>query len=362
MRLHLVGLPHTTTTRDITVCAYTAKARKFCRMMEGWDLTLYWGDRNDAPVSELVTLHTEAERQAWYPGLTRETVATVGGTWNADDEPWRVMNSRAIAELSKRVQPHDLILLAGGWASHVVADAFRDRIVCEPGVGYSGWFTDYVCFESHTWRHHCYGVKGIHDGRFYDTVIPNFFAPDELPMATSQRSDYLVYIGRLIYRKGITVAADIARRAGLPLYVAGPGAREVSEGLIVCDDGTRLEGDVHYVGVIDEAGRSELVGRARALLAPTLYIEPFGGVAVEAQFMGTPAITSNWGAFTETVDPAFRFATIAEGAACVERAYGVDPLELRENAIRRWSLEAVRPQYERWFTQLSGLWGRGFYA
>lgn len=51
-RLHLIGLPHTTTTDDITVCAYTARGTKFCRMMDDWEITLYWGDRNDAPVTD----------------------------------------------------------------------------------------------------------------------------------------------------------------------------------------------------------------------------------------------------------------------------------------------------------------------
>jgi len=361
-RLHLVGLSHTTTTDDITVCAYTAKATKFLRMMNGWNVTVYWGDRNDAPCTEHVALHSEEERQAWYPGLTPANVATLGGTWNADDEPWRVMNKRAIAELSGRVEPEDLILLAGGWASHPVAQAFPDRTVCEYGCGYPGWFTDFVCFESHTWRHHCYGAKNIHDGRFYDTVIPNYFDPAELPLGGG-KGDYLVFLGRLIRRKGVGVAGDIAKRAGLPLIVAGPGAATVEPGLIVCEDGTQIDGDVTYIGTVDAKERAELLGDARALLAPTLYIEPFGGVAVEAQMCGTPAITTNWGAFTDTVEPGLRFNTINEGVACVESAGGVDRKALRKRALARYSLASVRPQYERWFRQLHGLrTGDDFYG
>ena len=62
-----------------------------------------------------------------------------------------------------------------------------------------------------------------------------------------------------------------------------------------------------------------------------------------------------------------RFATIAEGVKAVERA--IDDSEfswnaetLQRNALATWSLDAVRPRYERWFDQLLGLWEGGFYA
>jgi hypothetical protein len=270
-------------------------------MMDGWDIVQYWGDRTDAPCRELVTLHTEDERQRWYPGLNPSNVATLGGTWDCTMEPWQVMNARAITQLRERLEPHDLILLAGGWAHHPVANAFPAHTVCEYGVGYYGWFTNFVCFESHAWRHHCYGKKDIQDGRWYDTVIPNYFDPAELPQGRSG-GDYLVYLGRLIARKGLVAAVDVARESGMPLLVAGPGAAQVSEGLIVCEDGLRLEGDIHYVGTVGIRERAELLGNALALLCPTGYIEPFGGVAVEAQMCGTPAIASDWGAFCVPVD------------------------------------------------------------
>lgn len=360
-RLHLVGLPHTTTTDDITVCAYTAKATKFCRMMENDRVVLYWGERSDTPAEELVTLHTEEERQAWYPGLNPGNVATLGGSWDYTQEPWRVTNERAIAALRERVEPQDLILLAGGWAHHPIAHAFPAHTVVEYGVGYYGWFTNYVAFESHAWRHHCYGKNNIQDGRWYDTVIPNYFDPAELPLGRDG-GDYLAYLGRLIARKGLAAAADVAKAVEMPLVVAGPGAAEVSEGLIVCEDGSRIEGDVHYIGTVGLEQRAELLGNALALLSPTGYIEPFGGVAVEAQMCGTPAITSDWGAFTETVEDKYRFRTLKEGVACVETARTEKATRLRNRAVSRWSLNAVRPQYERWFDALGELWGRGWYA
>jgi len=38
------------------------------------------------------------------------------------------------------------------------------------------------------------------------------------------------------------------------------------------------------------------------------------------------------------------------------------PEEIRRRAIERYSLDAIAPQFERWFEQLLGLWGEGFYA
>jgi len=364
LRLHLVGLPHSNTNHTVTVCAFSSKAEKFTKMMRDWEIFLYWGDRNDCPVTEHIPLHDESDRARWFgeENLDPNTLPAVAGNWDWQSETWREFNARSIVELTRRVQPQDLILLTGGWAAHPVAHAFPNVISCEWAAGYSGWFLPYVCFESYAWRSHCYGTKGIHDGRFYDTVIPNFFDPLEWPRKLPRKQDYLVYLGRLIHRKGITVAADIARRAGLPLYVAGSGAAEVSEGLIVCHDGSRIEGDVHYVGTVGVEERAELVGAARALLCPTLYIEPFGAVAVEAQLCGTQPIATDWGAFPETVADGFRFSTIREGVECVERAFDTNPKQLRLEALERWSLDAVRPRYERWFRQLAGLWDGGFYA
>ena len=103
------------------------------------------------------------------------------------------------------------------------------------------------------------------------------------------------------------------------------------------------------------------MGGAHAVLVPTLYVEPFGAVAVEAQLAGTPAIATDWGAFTETVADEFRFRTMQEAVDAVKRAGDADPEKLQASALERFSLDAVAPRYEKWFRQLDSLWRDGFY-
>ena len=131
-------------------------------------------------------------------------------------------------------------------------------------------------------------------------------------------------------------------------------------------DEVTIEGlHVRYAGPVDARKRWELMSRAAAVVVPTLYLEPFGGVAVEAMMCGTPVIASDWGAFPETVLPGVsgeRFATLAEGAAAVAKVLRLDRAAVRDYAMRRFSLDAVRPLYTSWFRRLNTLWSEGWYT
>ncbi len=282
-------------------------------------------------------------------------------TWEPTDISWATINSRAVAEIKQRAAPHDVILITGGTAQQPVADAFPQMLSCEWAAGYEGWASKYVCFESYAWRHYCYGKRALGDGRWFDTVIPNFFRPGDFQISEAVSSEYLLYVGRLIERKGILAANDIAKRAGLPLVLAGSGAASYEDGRLETLDGCVLE-DVDYRGTVGAEDRNTLMGEAVAVLVPTTYIEPFGAVAVEAQLCGTPAITTDWGAFTETVAAEYRFTTLTEAVEAVERARHADPEAIRASALARYSLDAVAPMYDRWFSQLSTLWADGWYA
>lgn len=355
-------------TREITVCAFTSKIRKFCRMMTnaGYEVVLYAGEKSDTSPAELVPIYTDDEQRQWYGDYDPNTLPIVAGSWDGTQEAYMKTNLRASREIIERADRQDLVLLTGGLAQKAIADALPN-ICVEWAAGYDGVMFSFlgkegpwVCFESAAWKHYLYGRWGIADGRFFDAVIPNFFDPKEWSLSRT-KEDYLCFVGRLIARKGPHIAAEIAREMGMPLLVAGSGMKEVSEGLIVCEDGTRIEGDVHYVGTVGIEARNELMGKARALIAATTYIEPFGAVAIEGPLCGTPAVTTDFGAFTETVAPELRFNTLRGGVEAVARAMALNPKKVRKEALARYSLDAISPRYAEWFTRLHSLWGRGWY-
>jgi glycosyltransferase involved in cell wall biosynthesis len=369
LKLHLIGLPHTQTiVEQMTVCAFTQKIVKFGEMMTplGYEIILYSGEHNDTICAEHVSVFTDAQQREWYGDHDPNLLPTIA-TWGADLPHWQQMNHQAIVEISKRIEPEDLILILAGLAQKPIADAFPGNISCEWAAGYDGIFAPFVCFESYAWMHYLYGRYFGNgsggQGRWYDTVIPNYFRAEDFRFE-EQPGDYLLFVGRITASKGPHIAAEIAAASGRKLLVAGSGVAYAEPGLIRAAEGFEIKGDVEYVGIADVQMRNDLMANAYALIAATTYIEPFGAVNVEAQLCGTPVLTTDWGAFTETVEhgrTGFRFRTLAEAVEAVELAGGLDRTYIRERARRRYSLERIGGLYDNWFRRLDDLHRGGWY-
>lgn len=368
--LHVVALPHTTLTERDSSCAYSMKILKFVPMMQaqGCRVILYGPDLIECEPDEHVVITTEADRKRWgfEPGFDTVMAPFL---WDANQPYWYEANIRASDALRERVQPRDYLCLIAGWAQQPIAynvagPKYNNPITVEWGVGYEGIFADFCAFESYAWMHHNYGLQKIINGRAYDQVIPNFFDSNQFYAATKPDNDYLLYIGRIVHRKGPHIAMEIAKRVGLPLRVAGFGATSAEAGVNLVAPEITLEGDVHYEGMVGFKERAELMANAAAVIVPTLYIEPFGGVAVEAMLSGTPVIASDWGSFTEIVTPEVgrRFRTLRQGVDAFYESQSLDRRKIRLHAISRYSLHAVGPMFSAWFDQLDTLWGAGWYA
>ena len=222
MRFHVVSLPHTQTTKDFAGCAYTEKVRRFCNMMKGLGHTvyLYAGEENEANVDELIPCITETQRRIAVGN--RPYVET---PFDYKLPHWQKFNKKAAAEIRKRAEPRDFICVIAGGSHQPIALALPGMMVVEFGVGYSGVFSNYRVFESYAWMHAIYAQHrdaAAADGSFFDAVIPGYLDPDMFPMGKGD-GDYYLYIGRMVARKGVDIAAHICKTIGARLIFAGPG-------------------------------------------------------------------------------------------------------------------------------------------
>jgi glycosyltransferase involved in cell wall biosynthesis len=170
--------------------------------------------------------------------------------------------------------------------------------------------------------------------------------------------DYLLFLGRMIKDKGPLEAIEIARRAGMPLVLAGPETEWFTSHVAPQVDGEQIT----YVGRVQPAQRDRLLAGAGALVYPLLWPEPFGLVPVEAMACGTPVLATSIGAVPELVEPGVSgyLADSWQGIAdLVPLALELDRRVIRARAIERFDYELMVDRHEALYRRMVQSAGRG---
>ncbi|MGH9533868.1 MAG: glycosyltransferase family 4 protein [Terriglobales bacterium] len=132
------------------------------------------------------------------------------------------------------------------------------------------------------------------------TVVHHGLDPDLYRLGDGRR-EYLCTIGRISPIKGTHHCITVARRAGIPLKIAGeiqPLFQEYWKTRIRPHvDGRFIE----YVGEVGLEEKNQLLGGARAFLFPIEWEEPFGLVMIEAMACGAPVLAFGRGSAPEVV-------------------------------------------------------------
>lgn len=345
-RIHLLSLPNAPLASAFSLCGFTSATMRFAKVLRmlGHHVTLYGSEGSEAVCDEFVPVLTDEERVTILKGVPYQAAPMTASCYAM----WDLSNKRMIREIAKRKQPRDFLMTIGG-ASHLpVLLAHDDLISVEWSIGYVASCAGYRVYESHVWRHCTAGfqgqAQGVTDGgqgRFFDTVIPLFFEADAFTL--QKKENFALYVGRLTDTKGIDIACQAAKAAGVPLKLIGHGDRS----LITYGD---------YLGALPDEARNGYMARAACVLCPTKYLEPFGSTAVEAQMAGTPAISTNWGGFVETIEHSvtgYRCNYLGEFVNAIHAVNHLDHRYIAERARRLYSLEAVAPQYQAYFDRLN---------
>lgn len=173
----------------------------------------------------------------------------------------------------------------------------------------------------------------------YNAVATDFFTPDV--MARKRHGDYLFFLGRLTPNKGVHLAIETARRAGMRLVIAGnipaePDAKEYFDRQIYPHLGAGCE----WVGEVNDQQKRTLLRGARALLFPIQWREPFGIVMAESLACGTPVIAMRNGSVPEVVRhgrTGFVCDSLDDMVAAVHSLPSISREICREDAVNRFS-------------------------
>jgi glycosyltransferase involved in cell wall biosynthesis len=165
----------------------------------------------------------------------------------------------------------------------------------------------------------------------------------------TEKDDYVAFLGRMVPCKGAHLAIQAARRAGMRLKLAGeiqPSFIDYWERQVLPElDGDRVE----YVGEADFAAKNALLSRARALLFPIQWEEPFGLVMIEAMACGTPVLGFRGGAVGEVIRDGVNgwiCADVSDMAARIT-ALDVPPESCREFVRQSFSVRQMADRYLR---------------
>ncbi|MDO5669996.1 MAG: glycosyltransferase [Corynebacterium sp.] len=184
------------------------------------------------------------------------------------------------------------------------------------------------------------------------TVIPN--GVDTTSWQPGPGGEAAVWFGRIVPEKGLHLAMDACRRAGIPLLFAGRiGDHRYFSTEIV----PRMTGRAAtWVGELDHAELQSLVGHCRVCLVTPRWEEPFGLVAFEAMAAGTPVAAFRRGGLAEQLHhaPAALAAPddVDSLAAALHVAAEIDRGVVRDWVVRHHSLHQVARRYAALYTEV----------
>jgi glycosyltransferase involved in cell wall biosynthesis len=184
----------------------------------------------------------------------------------------------------------------------------------------------------------------------------------------AQKGEAFLVLGRIAEIKGQDIAAQVCRRRGWRLDIAGPvaGARDAAAldaGLRAPGSGLARNGDVRFyldrvrpledgavrwVGTLTGERKLHVLGRARALVAPVRWDEPGATAVVEALACGTPVVGLRRGALPMLVEhgvTGFLADDPSQLGDLLAQVDTIDPAACRRAAEERLSAEAMAARY-----------------
>ncbi len=172
-----------------------------------------------------------------------------------------------------------------------------------------------------------------------------------------EKGQYLAFLGRMSHDKNPLDAIRIAKRAGMPIVLAGQAQQAKEETYFENEIRPLIDGEmVRYVGPVNHEQKRQLLRNAAALVFPIQWPEPFGLVMIEAMACGTPVLARGLGSVAEVVDAGvtgYYAGEIEEMQALLAATLALDRLRVRERAEERFSAGRMVEEYVELYLRLA---------
>ncbi|MFQ4144635.1 glycosyltransferase family 4 protein [Chlorogloeopsis sp. ULAP02] len=184
----------------------------------------------------------------------------------------------------------------------------------------------------------------------YVGTVHNGINTEDYPfVAQSQEPPYLAFLGRFSPEKGPQHAIAIAKQTGWRLKMAGK-VDVVDSKFFEREIAPQIDGQqIQYLGEINHAEKTELLGNAAITLFPITWQEPFGLVMIESMATGTPVIAINLGSVPEVVSQGvtgFVCQSYDEMATMIPKALELSRYTCRKYVENNFSVTQMVNGYE----------------
>jgi len=187
-------------------------------------------------------------------------------------------------------------------------------------------------------------------------IIPYGISKDDYVL--SKKENYLAFLGRFSQYKGTHIAIDIARKLNIKIKVAGTYCNDEEKEYFDKELKWRFRLPlVEYIGEIGKEEKKNFLSKAKALLMPISWEEPFGVVMIEAMFSGTPVIAFNLGSVPRIIKNGINGYIIEkdnvkkmlETISLIDK---IDPVKCRNYTIENFSRELMLKKYLKLFNSI----------
>lgn len=185
-------------------------------------------------------------------------------------------------------------------------------------------------------------------------TVYNGIDVDSIPF-TPEKEDYVLFVGRANWEKGLDLAVRVAVKAGKRLVMAVKMTERFEQEYFKQHVEPYLaEGNITVLGEITPKDKFDLYLHAKGTIFSSQWEEPYGLVMPESMACGTPVVALRRGAAPELIkhgETGFLCDTEEEMVEAVKKFETIDPYVCREHVRKNFSVDQMVEGYLKVYEQ-----------